>query len=254
MNMTVLYICFGIIFGILIIALIILGVSHVVVYKKRKEFDESRKDISGPKPEEFQAEDITIRIRNAEVEAFETPAESISDEEIEEEGFAQTELSETEEGTEGILINRSAKMTFEEKFSMLSDESRGYLDEFAAYFTSKQDCNKQLRTSALTFRYKKAQVVRATIRRDVVYLSFVLFNPDLGRMVREGKKNGVKMKPVEIRLLSENDLNIAKQTADLTLDYFRGEDEYKQEKRKEAHRLAARQRREEAAVSKSQPS
>lgn len=250
MNMTALYISFGIIFGLFILALIALGVLLYFVYRQQKEFDESQGDVQGPKPMEFETEDVTIRVRSGELEAYETPLELLSEEE--DLDVLQEDSVASERGViDGVLINRSAKMTFQEKYDRLPSAKRELLDDFAVYFTSQPECGKQLRAHALSFRYKKGQVVRATIRRDEVHLSFVLLNPTLGRMVREERVNGVKMKPVEIRLLSENDLEIAKQAADLTIEYFRREDEYRLEKRKEARREIARHRREEAALSKS---
>lgn len=164
-----------------------------------------------------------------------------------EEPVAAPEAEEqNEETADGILIRRAEKLTFREKYERLPEEDKRYLDEFTAYITEKENCAKVLQTSALLFRYKKGQIAKAAIRRETVVLAFPIANPNLGRMVREEKLKGVKMQPAEIRLDSAEDLALAKQTADITIGYLAKEEQYRIEKRKEARREAARQRREEA--------
>lgn len=233
MNMTALSIVFGIIIGILSIALIVLGGMQVRIYRKRKEWEESKNDIKGPEPLEIKAEDVTIRVRVAEVEAYETPIEEpVTDEKAE----------------EGIRINRSEKLNFEQKFAKLPEDKKALLQKFEAQFTAKPDCGKKLQANSLMFRYKKTQIAHATIRRDAVSLSFPLNNPELKRMVRAEKANSVKLKPVMLRLADENDLSAALQIADMTVEYVRDEDEYLNDQRKKARKEAARLRKMEAAV------
>lgn len=238
MNMTTLYISFGIILGALTIGLIVLGVMYVHIYRKRKEFEDSKNDIKRPDPLEIEAEDATIRVRAAEVEAYETPIK-----EIEQDG----EKSDT-----GIRINRSEKLNFQQRYDSLPKETQALLQEFEARFTEKTDCGKKLQTNSLLFRYKKTQIAHAEIRRNIVFLSFSLNNPELERMVRAEKANGVKLKPVKLRLSTVDDLTAALQIADMTVEYVRCEDEYISNQRKEARKEAARQRKMEAATSKSE--
>lgn len=70
MNMTALYSCFGVIFGLLILGLAALGVMQYRLYKKRREFEESKQDIAAPLPLEVCAEDVLLRIRNAEIDTI----------------------------------------------------------------------------------------------------------------------------------------------------------------------------------------
>ncbi len=195
------------------------------------------------KPEEAPAEEATL-----------PAAEEMSAEE--EVAAAQEEESDRErlmaipEG--GVVLAKAKKQTFAEKYEELSEESRAFLDEFAAYVTDKEDCTKLLQTSALSFRYKKSLIAKAVIRRDVVVLNFTIANPELGRMMREEHTKSIRMQPVEIRLLSESDLGLAKQTADMTIGYLCSEEMYRLEKRREARREAERMRRAEAAAASNQ--
>lgn len=156
----------------------------------------------------------------------------------------EPEIEEEPESVDGVLIPKTEKLTFAAKYERLPEADRRLLDEFAAYVTEKPDCDKILQTSALNFKFKKGQIAKAIIRRDAVVLNFAIVNPDLNRMVREEKMKGVIVKPVEIRLTTPADLELAKQTADLTVDYLAEEEEYRIEKRREARRDAARAKRE----------
>lgn len=70
MNMTALYSCFGVILGLLVLALIALGVMQFLLEKKRLEFEESENDVAAPLPLEVCAEDVLLRIRNAEIDTI----------------------------------------------------------------------------------------------------------------------------------------------------------------------------------------
>lgn len=148
------------------------------------------------------------------------------------------------EEQDGVLIPKAERLTYEERYARLPAENRKLLDGFVAYITGKEDCETRIQTTALLCRYKKAQIAKVTIRRDHADLSFPIANPELGRLVREEKLKSVKMQPAQIRLAEESDLALAKQTADIALDYLKGEEEYKLEKRKEARREAAKRRKE----------
>lgn len=235
MNMDLIYMIFAVIFGVLVIAMIILGSMHISLARKRGKYRRSLP--APPAPMEINSEDLTIRIKDAQVDAYDTPQE-------------EPEPEVQAEEVDGVLLPRIEKLSFREKYERLEPEKQRLLDLFSDYAASKEECEKILQSNALCFRFRKGQVAKAVIRRESVYLNFSILNPDLGRMVREEKVGGLKMKPVEIRLETEDDLGVAKQTADLTIEYLMQEEEYKLEKRKEARREAARLRREEAAVAK----
>lgn len=70
MNMTALYSCFGVILGLLVLALIALGVMQFLLEKKKFELKESENDVAAPLPLEVCAEDVLLRIRNAEIDTI----------------------------------------------------------------------------------------------------------------------------------------------------------------------------------------
>ena len=80
------------------------------------------------------------------------------------------------------------------------------------------------------------KVMRATIRRDTVTVSFMLANTELDRFLRQEGIKKVKIAPVAIRLESDDDLKLAKQTADLTMEHILEEQQYRKERRNELRR------------------
>lgn len=154
-----------------------------------------------------------------------------------------------EPAPDGVMLPVAEKLSFSERYERLPKEVKKLLDEFTAYVKKQEGCESLLQASALAYRYHKAQLAKATIRRDTVILSFPIANPELGRLVREEKLKSVRMQPAEIRLEERADLDLAKQTADISLGYLKEEEEYRAEKRKEARREAAKKKREEGSAS-----
>lgn len=146
---------------------------------------------------------------------------------------------------DGVFIRPSERLSFPEKYEQLPRRIRDLLDAFTKYLTAKPDCEKVMQTNALLFRYKKGTVAKATIRRDTVILQLNVLNPNVGRLVREEKLKSVKLNPAEVRLTGETELEYAKQTADITLNYLQSEEQYRLEKRREARREAAHAKRNE---------
>ena len=79
----------------------------------------------------------------------------------------------------------------------------------------------------------------------MVVLNFLLINTDLGRFVREEGIKAIKINPVVIKLESDSDLLLAKQTADITIENIREEQQYRKERNKELRRRRYRQQEEE---------
>lgn len=146
---------------------------------------------------------------------------------------------------EGVLIRPSEKLTFREKYEQLPKRAKSLLDEFTDYLVMKPDCEQHMQTNALLYRYKKGAIAKAIIRRDTVILRLNVPNPKFGRMVREEKLKSVTVDSAEVRLTGETELELAKQTADITLSYLQEEEKYKLEQRKTARREAARAKRNE---------
>ncbi len=230
--MSTIYIIFGIVFAVLGVLAIVLFCFNVKYMKRRTDAECNQPAV--PVPKEVQSEDLTLRVKDALVELYETPEENAVAEEIVPEQPEQ----------DGVFIPVIEKLTFSEKYDKLDRYQKSLLDEFVAYVTGKENCEKQLQVSSLVIKYKKTCVVRSVIRRDNVLLQFSILDPDFGRLVREERTGGLKVKPVEVRLNSREALEAAKQTADMTVEYLIGEEAYRLEKRKEARREAQRKKRE----------
>lgn len=136
------------------------------------------------------------------------------------------------------------RLSFSQKYDLLSEERKVLLDRFSDYLCGIEDCVRYEQTNALAFKYKKASVVKAVVRRDCAVLYFAVTNSELGRMMREEKLRNLKVKPVEIRLRTESDLQSAMQTADITVGYLKREEEYRNERRKELRRKARAERKQ----------
>ena len=67
-------------------------------------------------------------------------------------------------------------------------------------------------------------------------VSFMLPNTELDRFVRQRGIKKIKIVPVAIRLESDEDLVLAKQTADLTMEHILEEQQYRKERRNELRR------------------
>lgn len=136
------------------------------------------------------------------------------------------------------------RLSFSQKYDLLSEERKVLLDQFSDYLCGIEDCVRYEQANALAFKYKKASVVKAVVRRDCAVLYFAVTNSELGRMMREEKLRNLKVKPVEIRLRTESDLQSAMQTADITVGYLKREEEYRNERRKELRRKARAERKQ----------
>lgn len=164
----------------------------------------------------------------------------------ENDGFSVTQEAEEPEKPEEseaeparslqIAFSPREKLSFAEQMDGLSEDRKALFDEFVDYVCSKDACGSQMQTGALVLKYKKSAIVKAMIRREEVVLHFIVANSELGRMMREEKLRNLKIKPVEMRLKNQNDLQIAMQTADITVNYLRQEEEYRLQKRKEMRR------------------
>ena len=86
------------------------------------------------------------------------------------------------------------------------------------------------------------------IKRGVPVLNFMLTNTELNRFVREAGVKGIKISPVVVRLENEDDLKLAKQTADITVGNLEQEREYRKQRAREQRRLKYSRVKEAAAA------
>lgn len=142
--------------------------------------------------------------------------------------------------------NKQEKETFIDKYAALAAEARTRYDSIVAYILANPDCKKVEASNAVTFKCKTDKIVRVMIKRGVVVLNFLLANTDLNRFVREEGIKAIKINPVVIKLETDSDLVLAKQTADITIENIREEQQYRKERNRELRRQRYRQKEEQA--------
>ncbi len=143
--------------------------------------------------------------------------------------------------------NKQVKESFIDKYAALSPEARTRYDSIVAYILANPDCKKVEASNAVTFKCKTDKIVRVMIKRGVVILNFLLANTDLNRFVREEGIKAIKINPVVIKLETDSDLVLAKQTADITIENIREEQQYRKERNRELRRQRYRQKEDQAA-------
>ncbi len=143
--------------------------------------------------------------------------------------------------------NKQEKETFIDKYAALSAEARTRYDSIVAYILANPDCKKVEASNAVTFKCKTDKIVRVMIKRGVVILNFLLANTDLNRFVREEGIKAIKINPVVIKLETDSDLVLAKQTADITIENIREEQQYRKERNRELRRQRYRQKEDQTA-------
>lgn len=143
--------------------------------------------------------------------------------------------------------NKQEKVTFIDKYAALSSEARMRYDSIVAYILANPDCKKVEASNAVTFKCKTDKIVRVMIKRGVVILNFLLANTDLNRFVREEGIKTIKINPVVIKLETDSDLVLAKQTADITIENIREEQQYRKERNRELRRQRYRQKEDQTA-------
>lgn len=143
--------------------------------------------------------------------------------------------------------NKQEKVTFIDKYAALSTEARMRYDSIVAYILANPDCKKVEASNAVTFKCKTDKIVRVMIKRGVVILNFLLANTDLNRFVREEGIKTIKINPVVIKLETDSDLVLAKQTADITIENIREEQQYRKERNRELRRQRYRQKEDQTA-------
>ena len=203
-------------------------------------------------------EDVYLRVSGGALEILEAPvsaaspapaplaepvaepiAEPVAEAEPEpviEEAAAADASPAFELNEDSVVFQASQKLSFIEKYATLTPEDRARYDELAAYVLAKHNCKRLESNDAITFKCKSDKIMRATIRRDTVTVSFMLPNTELDRFVRQRGIKKIKIVPVAIRLESDEDLVLAKQTADLTMEHILEEQQYRKERRNELRR------------------
>lgn len=276
MDMELFYIVITIIFVALLIAALVLWIIDARMdYKRKKIIAQKIQSGSGMR---LESDDLLLKVKNGVVEICEdvpVPAAPMAESSApagesapvvpmtEETAAADAaSVSAKEEQLEELVnrygeitdnsvvfeSNKNQKTTFVEKYAALDAQSRNRYDEIVAYILAHPDCRKSEASNAVTFKCKTDKIMRAVIKRGTVVLNFMLSNTDLNRFVREEGIKKIKIAPVVVRLESDIDLVLAKQTVDITLENIHEEQQYRKERKRELRRLSRKQKEETKAV------
>ena len=276
MDMELFYIVITIIFVALLIAALVLWIIDARMdYKRKKIIAQKIQSGSGMR---LESDDLLLKVKNGVVEICEdvpVPAAPMAESSAPA-GESAPVLPMTEETaaadaagvaareeqleelvnrygeiTDNSVVfesNKNQKTTFVEKYAALDTQSRNRYDEIVAYILVHPDCRKSEASNAVTFKCKTDKIMRAVIKRGTVVLNFMLSNTDLNRFVREEGIKKIKIAPVVVRLESDIDLVLAKQTVDITLENIHEEQQYRKERKRELRRLSRKQKEETKAV------
>lgn len=258
--MDTFYIVISILFIVLLFAALVLWAIEARMESKRKQLVEQKME-SG-KGLRIEENDLVLMVKDGCVEIMDdlpsAPAAEIAPvaetdpdgerpvpfifDENEEPGTEEGEelsLTSTAELTENSIVferAESGSRTFIEKYADLTPDMRNRYDRLVAHILADKSCRKIEASMAVTFKYKTEKIMRAVIKRGVVVLNFMLANTELNRFVKEEGIKNIKISPVTVRLESDEETELAIQTADLTVAHIKEELDYKKERNRERRR------------------
>lgn len=228
--------------------LLILSIVLMVTFNRKKKSLLEEIEAKKQQVNTIVAEgDLFLKISDGKVEIVDAPVATVAMPVQQEEEPAPAE--EPSENTELVAIDEDSVVfqatgkeskTFADKYETLTEEARKMYDELAQYILATPKSKVSRSSSAETFKVGTDKVLRAVIRREVVVLNFMLANSSLNRFVKEEGIKNIKINPVVIRLETAEDLSLAKQTVDLTVENIKQEQLYRKLRKKEL-RLAKKE-------------
>ncbi len=248
MDMNAMFIAFVVVFAVILVGVFVLWIVDTNARARNRDRNESKRV---QRTVVLEEDDVYLHVCGGAIEVIDAPAPAAQPApepepapepvpaEVQEEAAAAEAAEEPapiELNEDSVVFQASQKLSFIEKYATLTPEDRARYDELAAYVLAKPGCKRLESTDAITFKCKSDKIMRATIRRDTVTVSFMLPNTELDRFVRQRGIKKIKIVPVAIRLETDEDLILAKQTADLTMDHILEEQQYRKERRNELRR------------------
>ena len=248
MDMNPMFIAFVVVFALIVVGVFVLWILDSNARARNRDRNESKRV---QRTVVLEEDDVYLHVCGGAIEVIDAPAPAAQavpepepapepvPAEVQEEAAAAEAAEEPapiELNEDSVVFQASQKLSFIEKYATLTPEDRARYDELAAYVLAKPGCKRLESTDAITFKGKADKIMRATIRRDTVTVSFMLPNTELDRFVRQRGIKKIKIVPVAIRLETDEDLILAKQTADLTMDHILEEQQYRKERRNELRR------------------
>lgn len=251
--MEVFYIVIACVFIVLLLVAIVMWIIDAKAQARQSALPQAGKTVS------IEKDCVYLKVQDGVVSVCEEAAQSapVAEQATPEEETAAAAAEPSEELQELVdkygeitdnsvvfEANKQQKESFIDKYAALDPEVRNRYDSIVAYILANADCRKVEASNAVTFKCRTDKIMRAVIKRGNVVLNFLLVNTDLGRFVREEGIKAIKINPVVIKLESDSDLLLAKQTADITIENIREEQQYRKERNKELRRMRYRQQEE----------
>ena len=196
-----------------------------------------KEPVSAPQPEE------PVIVEAYDELAVSSEAEEDPEKREQIEKLAERFGGQITENSRIIEVAPPESSAFAERFAALDLPERMRCNEFTAYLLSKPDMKMLPSKTGITFKYKTERILRIVIRRKIPIVLFQLANTDLKRFVKEEEVKTIKISTVDIRLASEEELAVAKQTADIAVENAEEDLAYRRERSRELRRLRAQERR-----------
>lgn len=248
--MEVFYIVISCVFVLLLVgAIVLLAIESR--FKEGKKKAVSNKINSGKGMRIEETEDVYLKVKDGKVEIVSElptvateaqpaeqaqPVQPIVQPMVEEQGALEELVNKYGEITEdSVMFQATGKesKTFADKYNNLPEGVRDMYTELSRYILAHEKSKVARSSTAETFKLGTDKIVRVFIRRDVLVLNFMLFNSDLNRFVKEEGIKSIKINPVVLRLETEEDLALAKQTVDITVENIKEEQKYRKLRKKE---------------------
>lgn len=196
-----------------------------------------KEPVSAPQPEE----PVIVEAYDELVVSAEEEEDPDKKEQIEK--LAERFGGQITENSRIIEVSPPESSAFAERFAAMEMPERMRYNEFTAYLLSLPDVKMLPSKTGVSFKYKTERILRIVIRRKVPVVLFQLANADLKRFVKEEEVKTIKISTVDIRLASEEELAVAKQTADIAEENAEEDLAYRRERSRELRRLRAQERR-----------
>ena len=148
-----------------------------------------------------------------------------------------------------IAVKEGEKKSFAQRYEELTADIRRRYDSVLAYLLSQPDCRKIETRGCVTVKCRTDKLMRVMIRRGSVLLHFMIVNNELNRFVREEGVKGIKITPVVVRLDSDEEEDLARQTAEIAYEQIVEEQKYR---RARANELRRQRRKEKEARAKAE--
>jgi len=114
---------------------------------------------------------------------------------------------------------KTATLTYLDAYNLLSGRKQGFINKFLKYCESHKGVTSRIGKKACIIKKSKISMGKITIKEGIPTSAISVQNIEL-------YKNGIKLKPVKIELISDEEVEIAKETFDESLKSFLEIEEY----------------------------